>query len=283
MRVALQVIVLAIVQGLTELLPISSSAHLIIVPWLLGWQQLGLIFDVSLHVGTLLAILFYFRSDWISILQEARSLPQGKMRWSHSRICILALGTLPAAIFGVFGKDFLETQMRTPLVIVVCLIGFGILMWIAQGVGAQTRQTDEVGATDGLWIGTFQMLALIPGVSRSGITITGGLFRNFRSWDAARISFLLSGPAIAGAGLVEAREAYHEYLKGPLSSDPLMQQAHPFGLLLLGIFISALTGFFCIRFFLRYLQAGTLTPFVIYRLVLGVAILAAFAFGMLVV
>ncbi len=280
MSIVFQVIVLGIVQGLTEFLPISSSAHLILVPWLLGWQQLGLVFDVSLHVGTLLAILVYFEKDWISVLKEAPALLSKKVEWSESQIVILVLGTLPGAILGVFGKEFIESRLRIPLVVVFCFIGFGLLLWIAEVAGSKTRGVTDARAWDGLWIGLFQMLALIPGVSRSGVTITAGLFKNFRSWDAARISFLLSAPLIAGAGLVEGRHAYHEYLKGALATDPLLRQPHPFALLFLGTAISAATGFLCIRYFLRYLQKGTLIPFVIYRVVLGLGILAAVAFGM---
>ncbi|MBI2823001.1 MAG: undecaprenyl-diphosphate phosphatase [Acidobacteria bacterium] len=275
-----QVIILAVVQGLTELLPVSSSAHLILVPWLLGWQQLGLIFDVSLHAGTLLAILVYFRRDWISILAELPLLLQGKLPWGRSRTLVLLLGTLPAAVFGLASRNFIESQMRTPLVIVVCLIAFALLLWVAEVLGAQVRAMEDIRPADGLWIGAFQALALIPGVSRSGVTITAGLLRNFRAWDAARVSFLLSAPAIAGATVWEAGEAYREYLKGPMSVDPLMGQSHPFLLLLLGISVSALVGTLCIRYFLRYLQIGTLIPFVIYRIVLGLAILAAVATGM---
>jgi undecaprenyl-diphosphatase len=278
--VVFQVIVLGIVQGLTEFLPISSSAHLILVPWLFGWQQLGLVFDVSLHVGTLLALLVYFAEDWMSVLRQIPALLAGKAKWSESQLVILALGTLPGAIFGVLAKDFIESNLRTPLVVVSCLIGFGILLWIADVAGSKTRPVSDARASDGLWIGLFQMLAVIPGVSRSGVTITAGLFKHFRSWDAARISFLLSAPLIAGAAIFEGRHAYHEYMKGALSTDPLMRQPHAFGLLLLGIVVSAVSGSLCIRYFLRYLQKGTLIPFVIYRVLLGLGILAAAAFGM---
>lgn len=280
MLIVFQVIVLGIVQGLTEFLPVSSSAHLILVPWLFGWQQLGLVFDVSLHLGTLMAILFYFRNDWISVFKEVPVILTGRLNWSNSRMIFVVAGTLPGALFGILAKDFIELHLRTPLVVVFCLIGFGILLWIAEAVGAKSRRATEARAADGLWIGAFQMLALVPGVSRSGVTITGGLFKNFRSWDAARISFFLSAPLIAGAGLVEGRQAYHEYLRGALSLDPLMRHTHPFGLLFLGILVSALTGFLCIRYFLRYLQRGTLAPFVIYRIVLGLTILVAVACGM---
>lgn len=275
-----EVIVLGIVQGLTEFLPISSSAHLILVPWLLGWQQLGLAFDVSLHVGTLLAILLYFRNDWIVVLKEIPALLAGKLRWSQSLVVVLMAGTIPGALFGILAKDQIETHLRTPPVIIFCLIGFALLLWVAEQIGAQTRQISDARPVDGLWIGLFQMLALIPGVSRSGVTITAALFKKFRSWDAARISFLLSAPLIAGAGLVEGRHAYHEYLRGAMSSDPLMHQSHPLALLVLGISVSAITGLLCIRYFLRYLQKGKLLPFVIYRVLLGLLILVAVARGM---
>ena len=275
MEAALQVIVLAVVQGLTEFLPVSSSAHLILVPWSLGWQHLGLIFDVGLHVGTLLAILVYFRKDWISVLTELPRLFRRELAWSQSLILVLVIGTLPAAALGLVAGDFIESSMRTPRAIAVCLIGFALALWIAERRGAKARRLEETRVVDGVWIGLFQMLALAPGVSRSGITITGGMLRKFRSWDAARLSFLLSGPAIGGAGLVEARQAYREYLKGAQSLDPLMHQAHPFGLLLLGVVASAVVGVLCIRYFLRYLQVGSLVPFVVYRVIVGLAVLAA--------
>lgn len=278
MNVFLQVIILGIVQGLSEWLPISSSAHLLLVPWLMGWRDLGLIFDVALHLGTLTAILLYFRRDWVGVLMEFPAVFRGELDWGRSKIVLLFLGTIPAALLGLLGKEFVEA-LRTPRVIAFCLIGFGILLWATEHFCRKRRSVNDATAVDAFWIGTFQMLALIPGVSRSGITITGGLFRRFRTWDAARISFLLCAPAIAGAGLLEGREALREYLKGPLSTDPLMQQAHPLGLLILGIAVSALSGFACIRYFLRYLGTGSLTPFVIYRIVIGLGILALLAFG----
>ncbi|MBI3940925.1 MAG: undecaprenyl-diphosphate phosphatase [Acidobacteria bacterium] len=279
MDVVLQVIVLAVVQGLTEFLPVSSSAHLILVPWLLGWKELGLIFDVALHVGTLLAILSYFQKEWVAILKEVPELLRGNLHWTRTRILILILGTAPAVLFGILSGHLIESRLRSPLVTAICLIGFGILLWVAEATGAKTRTLGDAQAIDVLWMGMFQMFALIPGVSRSGVTITGGLVRGFRSWDAARISFLLSAPAIAVAGVVEAREAYHQYWGGPLSLEPLMQQAHPFRLLWLGIVMSALTGFLCMRYFLRFLRVGTMAPFVIYRIILGLAILGLLASG----
>lgn len=278
-NIVLQVMILAVVQGLTEFLPISSSAHLILIPWLMGWQQLGMIFDVSLHVGTLLAILLYFRREWIVIAKELPGLLRGSLPPSRSRTMLLIAGTIPAGIFGFLARNIIEEHLRTPLVIAVCLIGFAILLWIAARIGKRTRSMEDAGTVDGVWIGTFQMLALIPGVSRSGVTITGALLSGFRSLDAARISFLLAAPTIAGAGLIEGREAYREYLKGPLSGDPLMRQSNPIALLLLGVLVSAVAGFFCIRYFLRYLQSGTLFPFVIYRILLGIVIVAVMIYG----
>jgi len=272
MGVAGQVIVLAVVQSLTEFLPISSSAHLILVPWILGWQHLGLIFDVSLHLGTLAAILVYFRRDWATLI---RDLPGLFRRDSRSLLPVLMAGAIPAGIFGLAAGDFIEARLRGPGTIAVCLAGFGLLMWEAERRGRKVRKLSDAGVRDGFWIGVFQMLALIPGVSRSGITISGGLLRGFEAWDAARLSFLLSAPAIAGAGLLKGLEAYHEYLKGPQSLEPLMHQPHPVALLLLGITVSAVAGLLCIRYFLRYLQTGSLVPFVIYRLVLAASILGA--------
>jgi undecaprenyl-diphosphatase len=280
MGIIFQVIILGIVQGLTEFLPISSSAHLILVPWLLGWQQLGLIFDVSLHVGTLLAILAYFRNDWLQIMYDALDFGRGRIPWSGSLTVFLVVGTVPAAIFGLLGKNLVEDHLRTPTVIVACMIGFGVLLWIADRIGARSRRMQDRRLPDAVVIGSFQMLALIPGVSRSGSTITAGLFRRFQSADAARISFLLSAPLMIGAGLMEGKEAYREFLKGAGSTDPLMRQGHPLQLVAIGVVVSAITGFLCIRYFLRYLQSGSLVPFAVYRIILGAGLLAAVMLGM---
>lgn len=267
MNVAGQVAVLAVVQSLTEFLPISSSAHLILVPWILGWQHLGLIFDVSLHIGTLAAVLVYFRRDWVSLLREFPCLLRGQ--FSGRLIPVLLAGTVPAVVFGLAAEDVIEARLRGPGTIAVCLVGFGLLMWAADRWGRKERRVSDAGVGDGFRIGVFQMLALIPGVSRSGITISGGLLRGFETWDAARLSFLLSAPAIAGAGVLKGLDAYREYLKGPQSLEPLMHQPHPVALVLLGVTVSAVAGLLCIRYFLRYLQTGSLVPFVIYRLVLA--------------
>lgn len=280
MGIILQVIILGVVQGLTEFLPISSSAHLILVPWLLGWRQLGLIFDVSLHVGTLLAILSYFRRDWIDLLREAVDVIRGRVPWTRSLTVFLVVGTVPAVIFGLLAKDLVEEHLRTPTVIIGCMIGFGVLLWIAEKVRARSRTMLDGRLPDAAVIGCFQMLALIPGVSRSGSTMTAAMFRKFRSADAARISFLLSAPLMVGAGLLEGRQAYREYLRGAASTDPLMQQGHPFQIIIIGIAVSAVTGFLCIRYFLRYLQRGSLVPFALYRILLGLGLLAAVMFGM---
>ena len=273
MSIAAQVAILAVVQSLTEFLPISSSAHLILLPWFLGWGHLGLIFDVSLHVGTLIAILIYFRLDWWALLQDLPNVFRDG--FSRSLLGVLIVGTLPVAIFGLTALDFIEQRLRGPETIAICLAGFGLLLYVAERKPNRERTVQQVTLLDGLVIGLFQMLALAPGVSRSGITITGGLFRGFRTAEAARLSFLMSTPAIAAAGFLEAGHAYHEYLLGSQSLDPLMRQEHPLQLILLGILLSAVTGLLCIRYFLQYLQRRSLVPFVVYRVLLAAGILAA--------
>src|ERR1019366_8952506 len=198
----LQVIVLAVVQGLTEFLPVSSTAHLYLTSWLLGWQTEALQFDIMLHLGTLLAVLIYFSRDWVQIVGQGfgmRAGPNPELKHNHMLLWLMAIGTVPGVAAGLLFNKQAETTWRNPYVMGVMLIAIGALMWFAESVSHKERGLAAVNLQDSLAIGTAQALALVPGCSRSGITITAGLFRNLDRETAARFSFLLSTPAIGAA------------------------------------------------------------------------------------
>jgi undecaprenyl-diphosphatase len=262
-----QVIILAVIQGLTEFLPISSSAHLALAPWLFGWSDPGLAFDIALHLGTLIAVLLYFFRDWVQVIAQAFGSdwgPDPELKKNPRLLWWLAAGSIPIGIFGLlFGKQA-ESTWRSPYVIGGMLIGVGILMWLAERAGTKTRQISEINFTDSAVIGLSQALAIVPGTSRSGITITTGLFRNLNREAAARFSFLLSTPAIAAA----AGKAAHDLHKsGGLPHDQQLA-------FLVGILVSAVVGCGVIAFFLRYLRDHTLKFFVYYRIVFGIIVIA---------
>ena len=219
----LQVIVLAIVQGLTEFLPISSTAHLILVPWLLGWQDQGLTFDIALHAGTLLAVLTYFAREWWALLtvtleRLARgdwrlagtgAIAEGPLAGYDSRLLlILAVSTIPAGLAGLFLENHAESVFRSPVLIALMLMAVAGLMWLADSRAQLVRKLESIGFADGLVIGAAQAMAVIPGTSRAGITITAGLFRNLSREAAARFSFLLATPVIGGAALKKGYDVW---------------------------------------------------------------------------
>jgi undecaprenyl-diphosphatase len=267
--------VLGIIQGLTEFLPISSSAHLILVPWILGWNPEGLIFDVSLHVGTAVAILAYFWRDWVTIAKEAT---QGILKAEpfanvHRRLAwLLVLGTLPALVLGLLFEKRVEQYLRSPLISIFTLTGFGLLLLYAEQKGRRTRTIDQFGMSDSLWIGTAQALALVPGVSRSGITISTALLRDSDRTSAARFSFLLSTPVIVGAGILEGWRLI-QALRAP-ALDTTYSAGSSWVVIGVGFATAASTGFFCIRYFLRYIQNHSFIPFVVYRFILALVVLA---------
>lgn len=263
-----QVILLAILQGFTEFLPISSSAHLALVPWLTGWKDQGLTFDIALHFGTLAAVLIYFFRDWAQILAQGlgiRNMGQDvHLRANPHLLWMLAAATLPVGIAGILGKDAVETTLRSPYVIGFMLIAVGLLMAWADRLGQGPRHIGDVSWRDALTIGAAQALAVIPGTSRSGITITAGLFRRLERAEAARFSFLLSTPAIGGAALL----AFKDLLDAggvPPGELPAF---------VTGILVSAITGCFVIAFFLRFLRRFSLKFFIAYRIIFGILILA---------
>ena len=253
-----QIIVLAIIQGLTEFLPISSSAHLILPSALLNWQDQGLAFDVAVHVGSLCAVLTYFRQDvvrmgraWFRDTARRTVTEDSRLAWA------VILGTIPAGLAGLLLNDIVADHLRSGWIIAATTIGFGLLLWWSDAAGTRQRTLSALSLKDALLIGLAQMLALIPGTSRSGITITAALFLGLRRDDAARFSFWLSMPLIAAAGAFKTLELITE-------GGPTDWHAIAWGTLL--SFISALL---CIHLFLRFLERIGLMPYVIYRLALG--------------
>lgn len=253
-----QTIVLAVIQGLTEFLPISSSAHLILPSEVLGWSDQGLAFDVAVHVGTLTAVVWYFRQTvvqlttaWVVDTAQRRISQDSGLAWA------VIAGTVPAGLAGILLNDFIETTLRSGTVIAVSTAGFGLVLWWSDAVGRRSRSLDGLNMKDALVIGVAQALALIPGTSRSGITITAALFLGFSREASARFSFLLSIPLILAAGLLKALE--------------LVEQggATDWAAIALGTALSFVSALVCIHLFLTFLERLGLMPFVIYRLVLG--------------
>jgi len=282
-----QAIVLAIVQGLGEFIPISSSGHLIIVRRLLGWNELSpaheLSFDVALHFGTLLSVLFYFRRTWFQIIRAAlggkvvrfsesgttdapSSAPLTAEEQKEERMLLwfLAIATIPGAIAGKLLEHSAEDYFREHIFLIAgALIFVAILMWLGEKIGKLNKPLTRISFVDSLAIGTAQAFALIPGVSRSGSTITAGLFRNLTRDAAVRFSFLLSTPLIAGAALLKAHELHKEGLPHDMQMPVLV-----------GIIISALVGYAAIAWLIRYLQSNSLKVFIIYRIIAGIVVIA---------
>lgn len=258
-----QIIILAIVQGLTEFLPISSSAHLILVPLVLKWPDQGLVFDVAVHLGSLCAVLVYFRREVAAmILAWSKSLTGG-VSTANSRLAWwLILGTIPAVLVGFVFKDIIETELRSPWVIAITTIVFALLLWIADSGKSKLRNESQLKLFDVVVIGSFQALALIPGTSRSGITMTAGLLLGLTRQAAARFSFLLSIPIILASGTLQTLE--------------LIQASHVIDwlALFLALGLSTLSAGICIHLFLGLIEKIGMLPFVIYRLLLGAVLIA---------
>jgi undecaprenyl-diphosphatase len=250
----LQAIVLGIVQGLTEFLPVSSSAHLILVPWLLKWQEdPGLAFDVVLHLGTLLALIVFYWREW---LEMAMSLVNGDSV-RRRLLFLLIVASVPGAIIGVLLEKQAETIFRSPALIAVTLATLGLILWAADAFGSKKRKIDDLTLVDALLIGLSQALAIIPGVSRSGATITTARFLGIDRPDAANFSFLMATPIIAGAGLLEARKFFHSGLTPQLGW---------------GFAASAVFGLIAIVWLLSYVRTHTYRPFAIYRIALAILV-----------
>ncbi len=262
-----QAILLAVIQGLTEFLPISSSAHLALAPWLLGWKDQGLAFDIALHFGTLLGVLIYFAKDWVRIAAAGLGIQRkaaGADELPRPMLWMLAAGTVPVGIAGLLLKDAAETVFRTPWVIGTMLIVVGLLMGWAERRARFARTVGDVTWADALAVGAAQALAVVPGTSRSGITLVAGLFRGLDRASAARFSFLLGTPAIAAA----AADAFLDLYRA--GGIPAGERAVFYS----AMAVSAATGCAVIAWFLRFLRHRTLRFFVAYRVVFGILILA---------
>jgi undecaprenyl-diphosphatase len=270
---AFEAILLGIVQGLTEFLPISSTAHVRIVPALLGWDDPGAAFTAVIQLGTMAAVVIYFRKDlwtigttWLRSLFDAslRSTHDAKMGW------YILLGTLPVGIFGIIFKDQIETAARSLWLIGTVMIVFSLIMYAADQTAKRTRAVEQLDRNDAAFIGLWQAFALIPGVSRSGSTISAGLFRGLNEVAAARYSFLLSIPAVVASGLFE--------LKG--INDPSHHGPHPSAAMTaLATLLAFASGYGAIAFLLKWLTTHKLTPFVVYRVVVGALVLVLVATG----
>jgi undecaprenyl-diphosphatase len=279
----LEAIVLGIIQGLTEFLPISSTAHLALTPWLVtklglaNWSDPGLTFDVALHGGTLLAILVYFWRTWLQILSAAfggkvvrfsetsdsqRNLTPQEERSERRLLWYMIAATIPAGLAGALLEKRIETSFRSPVLMASMLIIVAIVMWLAERASRFQKPLPQINFGDAMTVGVLQAFAVVPGVSRSGITIAGGLFRNLTREAAARFSFLLSTPIIAGAALLKLHHVMKEGLPPGMAT--------PF---LVGIVVSAVVGYATIAWFIRYLGAKTLTVFIAYRIVFGLLVL----------
>lgn len=262
--IELQAIVLGIIQGLTEFIPVSSSGHLVFVPKLFGWSDQGLAFDVVVHLGTLLAVVIYFREKLLRIGKSfVTELPENK---TYRRLGWLLIFTIiPAGIIGLLGGDWIETQLRSPEVIAYGLIGWGAVLYIADKYSAKLKthtDTEHMSIKQVVAVACAQAIALIPGTSRSGITMTAGLFAKLDKSSAAEFSFLMSVPVIALAGALKVIELIQTGL-GELTLSALV----------LGFIASAISGFFAISALMNIIKKWSFKPFVIYRIIVGILIL----------
>jgi len=272
MEEVFKAIVYGIIQGLTEFIPISSTAHLRVIPALLNWGDEGAAFTAVIQMGTLIATLIFFRKDIGAIISGFLKALKSKNYFSepHSRIFILIIiGTIPIGICGLLLKDFIEGDARGLYVISGALIILAIFLFIAEKVSSKKKDLSDITIKDGIIIGLAQALALIPGSSRSGVTITGGLFCGLKRDVTARYSFLLSIPAIGLSGLYELYTERHELLNESLMS------------LLIATVVSGIVGYFSIAFLISYLKRKSTMLFIIYRIVLGLIILVLLSLGIL--
>ena len=253
----LEVLVLALLQGATEFLPISSSAHLILAPVLLDWEDQGHAFDVAVHVGTLLAMLGYFRKDLGAMLHAVMAGDAPESESARYLAAWLVVATIPivivgAAVFGVVSTDLREVQL-----IAWTTLGFGVLLWVADAQGSRVRTQEQLRWSDAVWIGSAQCLALVPGVSRAGIVMTAALALGLQRTAAARVAFLLAIPTIGAAGVLSLQKSLDA------------TQAVNWGELMLGAFIAGISAWLCIHFFLRLIERIGMMPFALYRVALG--------------
>lgn len=274
----IQAIILGIIQGLTEFIPVSSSAHLIVVPWLFRWPDPGLTFDVALHLGTLVALLWFFRADWIRLIRAGvKSITQRKIGNDLDRrlFWFLVIGTIPGVIAGYFGESIIEELFHKPntpntlgamvaMAVIIALLGF--MLFTAERIAKHHRGLSEISLKDAVVIGLSQALAIFPGVSRSGSTMTAGLTLGLQRETSARFSFLLSTPIILGAGLKSLFDVRSELVTGGMAGSDLLAY-------IVGFITAAASGYLCIKFLLRFLQKHSTDIFAYYRWFLAALII----------
>jgi len=259
----IQITMLALIQGITEFLPISSSAHLILPSLLLDWPDQGLTFDVSVHLGTLFAVLFYFRRDAIVLIHAwMMQITKGEVTANSKLAWIVIIATIPGAIAGYIGNDFVEAYARSGMVLATTIALFAVLLWYSDRVGKRSNSFQDLTWKHGLIIGLAQVLALIPGTSRSGITMTAALFCQYSRQASAKISFLLAIPIIFGSFLLRAIDL--------VNSGSAIDQLFPISY---GMLIAGCIAFLCIHYFMEFIERVGFLPFVIYRIGLASLIL----------
>jgi undecaprenyl-diphosphatase len=260
-----QAVVLGLVQGLAEFLPISSSAHLVLTPWVFGWSDPGLAFDVALHVGTLVAVLWYFRAEWVRLTQSAIDLVRTRRADTDEkrRFLFLVVATIPAAVAGVLLEDYAETTFRSPALMAVTLMVMGVLLWAVDRYANTSRPLSALKLRDSVLIGLAQVLALVPGVSRSGSTMTAGRALKLDRQSAAVFSFLMSMPVTAAAAVLKVPSLLRAEGISPT--------------LIAGVISAAISSWLAIAVLLRYVSRHSFGVFALYRLVLGVVILSLLA------
>jgi undecaprenyl-diphosphatase len=255
----MQTIILGLIQGITEFLPVSSSAHLIFIPNLLGWSQRGIAFDVATHLGTLTAVLLYYRVQLWQITQDmlqAKNTPNSKLGLQ------LILATIPVGLAGIIFEKFIDQNLRTDHVIAISTIIFALILLLAQIYHNKHKPHTTPTMFESVFIGLAQILALIPGASRSGVTLSAGLFAKLDKANAAKFSFMLSIPVIAAAGMLQIYKIMFNNLAVNMPE------------IIIGFSVSAISGYFCIKVFISLLECVGLLPFIIYRILLGIALLA---------
>ena len=260
-----QAVILGLVQGLAEFLPISSSAHLVLTPWVFGWSDPGLSFDVALHVGTLVAVLWYFRAEWVKLTQSAIALMRTRRADTEEkrRFLYLVVATIPAAIGGVLLEEYAETTFRSPALMAVTLMVMGAVLWAVDRYAVRTRTLGSLGMRDAVLIGLAQVLALVPGVSRSGSTMTAGRALGFDRQSAAVFSFLMSMPVTAAAALLKVPD--------------LLRTEGITTTLVAGVISAGVSSWLAIAVLLRYVSRHSFGVFAVYRLALGIVILTLLA------
>ena len=254
----LQAIIYGLVQGITEFLPISSTAHLILIPYFFHWQDPGLSFDIFLHLGTLIAIISFFAKDWIKIFKN-----------KHKLLGLIVVACLPAAILGYAFEDKVETSLRSPLLIAGTLFIFGLVIYLVDRFMKHTQKLKNMSYLQSILIGLGQSLALIPGISRSGATMTAGIALGFKRKTAAKFSFLIATPIMLGATIFKFKD---------LVSIPITNWFNGFSMIaaIIGFIVALISGYLAIKYLLKYLERGSFVPFVVYRIILAIIIVIVY-------